>query len=43
MMVAMMVEQSHLTFDRKSNAIGCQPEKRQSSGGFQADVSSTGC
>jgi hypothetical protein len=28
MMVAMMVKQSHLTFDRKSNAVGCQPEKR---------------
>ena len=28
MMVAMMVEQSHLNFDRKSNAAGCQPEKR---------------
>jgi hypothetical protein len=27
MMVAMMVEQSHSSFDRKSNAKGCQPEK----------------
>jgi anti-sigma factor RsiW len=28
MMVTVMVERSHLTFDRKSNAKRCQPEKR---------------
>jgi hypothetical protein len=28
MMVAVMVEQGHVSFDRKSNSKSCQPEKR---------------